>query len=411
MRKWLAGLLFIVSVVLLTISIYFLMGMFLQERQDNQLQHQLQEMLQEKSDEIGEDSSGDSLAQIDAGILALHEENPDCIGWITIDGTRIDYPVMYRPGDKNYYLHRDFNGEYSVNGCLYLAEECVPGDSDNLIIYGHHMNSGKMFADLEKYKDEDFYKEHPMIQFRTIWGNEEYEILAAFTTPVYTGNDFNYYNFIKAQKGEDYEYFIREIKRKGIYETKVTACYGEKLLTLSTCEYSQKNGRMVVVAKKWKELGDNDMTDKEIEKESGYEDMEEDWDDDLSEVIDIKEENDYYEDDDLDYGECDYEDELNVQETELPKGKKKYDSILDWDREDYWAYGCSAKKLLEMQFADMMSIAGLLEVVDSLILIGETQQHELQGNVSDISTKLKNRAISIVDRWENFLDKDYEIRR
>ena len=97
--------------------------------------------------------------------------------------------------------------------------------------------------------------------------------------------------------------------------------------------------------KKWKELGDNDMTDKEIEKEFGYEDMEEDWDDDLSEVIDIEEENDYYEDDDLDYGECDYEDELNVQETELPKGKKKYDSILDWDREDYWAYGCSAKKV------------------------------------------------------------------
>lgn len=132
------------------------------------------------------------------------------------------------------------------------------------------------------------------------------------------------------------------------------------------------------------------MTDKEIEKEFGYEDMEEDWDDDLSEVIDIEEENDYYEDDDLDYGECDYEDELNVQETELPKGKKKYDSILDWDREDYWAYGCSAKKLLEMQFADMMSIAGLLEVVDSLILIGETQQHELQGNVSDISMGRKN---------------------
>lgn len=164
MRKWLAGLLFIVSVVLLTISIYFLMGMFLQERQDNQLQHQLQEVLQEKSDETGEDSSGDSLTQIDAGILALHEENPDCIGWITIEGTRIDYPVMHRPGDKNYYLHRDFNGEY-------------------------------------------------------------------------------------------YEYFIREIKRKGIYETKVTAFYGEKLLTLSTCEYSQKNGRMVVVAKKVERTG------------------------------------------------------------------------------------------------------------------------------------------------------------
>ena len=103
---------------------------------------------------------------------------------------------------------------------------------------------------LEKYKDKGFYEEHPTILFRTIWGNEQYQILSAFTTLVYTGNDFNYYSFIKAQKGADYEYFIREIKRKAIYETGITAEYGDKLLTLSTCEYSQRNGRMVVVAKK-----------------------------------------------------------------------------------------------------------------------------------------------------------------
>jgi sortase B len=196
MRKWVAGLLLSISVILLTISLYFLMGFFVQERQDNQLQQELQELMQEKEDDSEEDTSDD--LEVDAGILALHEENPDCIGWLTIDGTRIDYPVMYRPGDKNYYLHRDFNGEYSANGCLFLAEECVPGNSDNLIIYGHHMNSGKMFADLEKYKDEGFYEEHPTILFRTIWGNEQYQIFAAFTTPVYTGNDFDYYSFIKA---------------------------------------------------------------------------------------------------------------------------------------------------------------------------------------------------------------------
>lgn len=147
-----------ISVILLTISLYFLMGFFMQERQDNRLQQELQELMQKKEDELEEDASGDSLVEVDAGILALHEENPDCIGWLTIDGTRIDYPVMYRPGDKNYYLHRDFNGEYSANGCLFLAEECVPGDSDNLIIYGHHMNSGKMFADLEKIRTKDFTK-------------------------------------------------------------------------------------------------------------------------------------------------------------------------------------------------------------------------------------------------------------
>ena len=102
-----AGLLLSISVILLTISLYFLMGFFVQERQDNQLQQELQELMQEKEDDSEEDTSDD--LEVDAGILALHEENPDCIGWLTIDGTRIDYPVMYRPGDKNYYLHRDFN--------------------------------------------------------------------------------------------------------------------------------------------------------------------------------------------------------------------------------------------------------------------------------------------------------------
>lgn len=257
MRKWLAGILFLVSVVLLTISIYFLMGMFLQERQDNQLQQMLQEFVQENENKSGEGASGSSFAKADAGILALYEENRDCIGWITIEGTRIDYPVMYRPGDKNYYLYRDFNGESSTNGCLFLAEECVPGESDNLIVYGHHMNSGKMFADLEKYKDADFYEEHPTILFRTIWGNEQYQILSAFTTSVYTENDFSYYSFIKAQKGEEYEDFIKELKQRAIYETGFTAGYGDKLLTLSTCEYSQKNGRMVVVAKKVEGTGEN----------------------------------------------------------------------------------------------------------------------------------------------------------
>ena len=224
MRKWVAGLLLSISVILLTISLYFLMGFFVQERQDNQLQQELQELMQKKEDEPEEDASGDSLIEVDAGILALHEENPDCIGWLTIDGTRIDYPVMYRSGDKNYYLHRDFNGEYSANGCLFLAEECVPGNSDNLIIYGHHMNSGKMFADLEKYKDEGFYEEHPTILFRTIWGNEQYQIFAAFTTPVYTGNDFDYYSFIKAGTVDDYKKFVATVYKGNIIKNLIMDC-------------------------------------------------------------------------------------------------------------------------------------------------------------------------------------------
>ena len=187
---------------------------------------------------------------IHSGLLALHEKNPDCVAWITIEGTVIDYPVMYRSNPKNYYLHRDFNGKHASAGALFIAENCDPDDSDNVIIYGHHMNSGKMFAALNKYKKQSFYEEHRRIVYETLHGQETYEVMFAFTTPVYTGHDFQYYAFSKANSAEEYDAFISACRARALYDTGVTAQYGDKLLTLSTCEYSQKNGRMVVVAKK-----------------------------------------------------------------------------------------------------------------------------------------------------------------
>lgn len=255
MKRFLAGLLLICSVVLLYISIYFLMGMFAQEKADDLLQEQLREIYE--NEDGAQESDGDLLPAgqtasfvVDAGLLALQEENPDCIGWLTIEGTMIDYPVMYHPEEENYYLHRDFDGNYNANGCLFLAENCDPKTSDNLIIYGHHMNSGKMFAALEGYKNREFYEEHLQIIYNTLHGEERYQVLAAFSTPVYTGNDFAYYIFSKAENEAEYDSFLAAVKERSFYDTEVTAAYGEKLLTLSTCEYSQKNGRMVVVAKK-----------------------------------------------------------------------------------------------------------------------------------------------------------------
>lgn len=255
MKQFIAGVLFILSVVLLSISIYFLMGMYRQEKQDDDLQEKLREIYEheDRAQETpeGEIPSGEPAPfVVDAGLLALHEENPDCIGWLTIERTMVDYPVMYHPEEENYYLHRDFDGNYNANGCLFLAENCEPETSDNLIIYGHHMNSGKMFAALEDYKEKKFCEEHPLITYNTLHGKETYQVLAAFATPVYTGNDFTYYAFTKAEDKGEYDSFIKAVKERSLYDTGVTASYGEKLLTLSTCEYSQKNGRMVVVAKK-----------------------------------------------------------------------------------------------------------------------------------------------------------------
>lgn len=241
------------SIVLLTISIYFLMGMFLQDKHERDAYERIQGIYNSAEDMAepdDDDNNPEKEKPVNAGLLALHEKNPDCIGWLKIEGTMVDYPVMYRPGDKNYYLHRDFDGNYAASGALFISEICDPEDCDNLLIYGHHMNSGTMFAALEGYKKYSFFQEHPLISYSTLQGEEMYQVVTAFSTPVYTKNDFAYYNFSKAVSMMDYENYITKCRSLSYYETGISVEYGDRLLTLSTCEYSHKNGRMVVVAKK-----------------------------------------------------------------------------------------------------------------------------------------------------------------
>jgi sortase B len=155
---------------------------------------------------------------------------------------------MYHPQEKDYYLKKDFYGEYAYAGSIYLSDYCDPEESDNLILYGHHMNNGSMFADLDRYKDPEFGRAHDLIELQTLHGAEYYRVIAAFAVPVYTGNDFLFYGFTKAESRKEYENFIEECREKSLYEMEKTAVYKQRLLTLSTCEYSHKNGRMVVVA-------------------------------------------------------------------------------------------------------------------------------------------------------------------
>jgi sortase B len=178
--------------------------------------------LEDDPDGTGQDSETEDTDQteISEGVLALHAENPDCVGWVQIEGTNINYPVMYRPDSTDYYLHRDFYGNYSASGTPYVAEQCDLLTSDNVTVYGHHMNSGSMFADLDRYKSQSYFEEHPVIRFDTIYGNGEYQE------------------------------FVSTCKALSLYDTGVSAEYGDRLLTLSTCEYSRTNGRVVVLAKK-----------------------------------------------------------------------------------------------------------------------------------------------------------------
>ena len=123
--------------------------------------------------------------------------------------------------------------------------------SDNIIIYGHHMNDGSMFAGLMKFKDKSFWEKHKTVSFDTLTDRQTYEVIAVFKTVVYTDSpdSFKYYQFVNADTAEDFTAYVEKCKKLSLYETGITAEYGDKLLTLSTCEYSRTNGRLVVVAK------------------------------------------------------------------------------------------------------------------------------------------------------------------
>ena len=183
-------------------------------------------------------------------IQKLYEENNDFVGWLKIEDTNINYPIMQTEIErKDYYLKRNFYKEYSSLGTPYIAEYCNILNSDNVIIYGHHITKNKMFGELENYKNKEFYENHKIINFNTIYGEINYEIISVFKTIDYEEDTFKYYDFVKAENKEEYYNFINKCEELSLYETEKTARYGDKLLTLSTCEYSNKNGRLVIVAK------------------------------------------------------------------------------------------------------------------------------------------------------------------
>ena len=179
---------------------------------------------------------------------ALYEQNNDFVGWIQIDGTNINYPVMQTPDNPDYYLKHSFENTWSDYGVPYLDEACVIGQSNNLVIYGHHMSNGSMFCDLELYSDPAFCMDHPVIRFDTLSSFGEYEVIAVFR---YNTNQetFRYDREVNMDEGR-FSWFMEQVHARELFSTGKDASFGDQMLTLSTCEYTYKNGRLVVVARK-----------------------------------------------------------------------------------------------------------------------------------------------------------------
>lgn len=183
----------------------------------------------------------------------LYQRNPDMVGWIQIEGTSIDYPVMQTPADPNYYLKHDFEKNYTDYGCPFVQADCdASTPSDNLIIYGHNMKDGSMFADLAKYRSKDFWQSHKTVWFDTELGSCAYEIFAVIHTTVQAdaADAFPFYLFADAAAPEDFADYVSACKARALYDTGIFAEHGDKLLTLSTCDNITDNGRLLVIAKR-----------------------------------------------------------------------------------------------------------------------------------------------------------------
>lgn len=243
-------------IVILAISSFFIIKEFAENKKEIDIYDDLQEIVIEENTDIDttnvdteiEKSEGESSNKYNLENIA--KINSDVVGWIKIENTNIDYPVMQN-GD--YYLHRNIYKNYSSHGTPYLVEYCNIQYSDNLIIYGHHMNDNSMFAQLDDYKKHSFYENHKYIKFYSYYNGitieKTYEIAIAFKTVVYSDKGFKYYNYTNFSDVQELNEFVENCRKLEFYNTGIDINYGDKLITLSTCEYSQKNGRIVIIAK------------------------------------------------------------------------------------------------------------------------------------------------------------------
>lgn len=183
---------------------------------------------------------------------ALYAQNPDTVGWIRIDGTKLDYPLMFVPEEEQRYLHADFEGNYDYSGLPFIDKDCsLDPESDNLIIYGHNMANGTAFRTLMYYQQEQFWKEHPTIFLSTLYEEREYEIISCFFDRVYKKSDtnFKFYQFIDPETEAEFHVARDYYNTHSLYDTGLEAEYGDSLITLVTCAYHVDNGRFVVVAR------------------------------------------------------------------------------------------------------------------------------------------------------------------
>lgn len=200
-----------------------------------------------ESADTGSDNNGENA--ILPKFVELSKQNEDFAGWLTVSGTRIDYPVMCSPDDANYYLHHSFDGSYTASGTPFLGADCSV-DSDCVIIHGHNMKNDTMFGTLDYYRDKSFCEEHPVFNFDTLYEQREYKVFAAVQCEVvaYGKDGFKYYECGGDLSDKQYDELVQWLLANSFYDTGVRPDKSQQILILSTCSYQSTEGRFIVAA-------------------------------------------------------------------------------------------------------------------------------------------------------------------
>lgn len=242
-KKVVSRLITIISLAVFLYASYGLFDAFQDYYQNRKMLSSLQDIYYSGDTFKENETEGNTIR---SGFDELLKQNENVVGWITVEGTQIDYPILQSDNNID-YLTENFYGEQSRAGSVFLDyRNDIMGDNENTIVYGHRMKDGSMFQHLVKFLDRDFFETHRTFEFDTLYNKYEAEVFAVYNTLT----DFNYIQ-TDFSTAEEYEQLLTNIKEKSRFTADVEITKDDQIITLSTCDYEldQNDGRLVVHAK------------------------------------------------------------------------------------------------------------------------------------------------------------------
>ena len=185
----------------------------------------------------------------------IYKMNKDLVAWLSIDDTTIDYPVVQRPKDNEFYLHHDFFRKDNENGQIILDAKCDPyTPSYNLVVSGHHMRNRSMFGCMDDFKQQSYYEDHKFVTFDTLMRRGTYVIFAAFYSADYDEYEDGFRYNADLRYKIDVDMWLDEVEENNIYDTDIPVAFGDEFLTLTTCDHSRRDdGRFVLICRRVRE--------------------------------------------------------------------------------------------------------------------------------------------------------------